>query len=152
MDLEEKVSITNSKETFLKEQEAKVYVLTKRMMKPKTNKWSVISIVMVYGLVFVLVYCAVRKLVALNWLVTILTMMICCLVFRSTCKYFLIKLVECYQHYAKEDTRRNCLCKPTCSEYAIAVLRKYPLEYALHKIRIRLFKTCTGGVYKIDLP
>lgn len=64
----------------------------------------------------------------------------------------LILLIKCYQNYASVKTRRRCLCKPTCSEYAIAVLKKYNLFKALYKIRIRLFITCKGNVYQIDEP
>lgn len=63
-----------------------------------------------------------------------------------------IKIVECYQHYAKEETRRRCLCVPSCSEYAILCFKKYELVYALLKIRKRLFVTCKGTEYIIDNP
>ena len=63
-----------------------------------------------------------------------------------------IKVVECYQHYAKEETRRNCLCIPSCSEYAILCLKKYELIRALLKIRKRLYVTCVGSEYIIDNP
>ena len=49
-----------------------------------------------------------------------------------------IKAVECYQHYAKEETRRKCLCVPSCSEYAILCLKKYELIKALLKIKKRI--------------
>lgn len=63
-----------------------------------------------------------------------------------------VKVVECYQHYAKESTRRKCLCVPSCSEYAIICLKKYELIYSLMKIRKRLFVTCKGFDYIIDNP
>lgn len=63
-----------------------------------------------------------------------------------------IKIVECYQHYASEATRRKCKCVPSCSEYAILCLKKYALVYALLKIRKRLFVTCKGFDYIIDDP
>lgn len=63
-----------------------------------------------------------------------------------------IKIVECYQHYAKEETRRRCLCIPSCSEYAILCFKKYELIKALIKIRKRLYVTCRGNDYVIDLP
>ncbi|MBQ3590244.1 MAG: membrane protein insertion efficiency factor YidD [Clostridia bacterium] len=63
-----------------------------------------------------------------------------------------IKIVECYQHYAKEETRRRCLCVPSCSEYSIACLKKYLLIKALLKIRKRLLITCRGKLYIIDPP
>ena len=63
-----------------------------------------------------------------------------------------IKAVECYQHYAKEATRRNCLCIPSCSEYAILCLKKYELIHSLFKIIKRLFVTCKGFDYIVDNP
>ena len=66
-------------------------------------------------------------------------------------RLFLIKLVRCYQHYAKEELRRFCMCVPSCSEYAVAVLKKYPLPVAVYKTVKRLTKTCDGEK-KIDMP
>ena len=66
-------------------------------------------------------------------------------------RLLLIKVVECYQHYAKEELRRFCMCMPSCSEYAIKVLKRYPLAVALFKIVFRLTVTCDGEM-KIDLP
>ena len=63
-----------------------------------------------------------------------------------------IKIVECYQHYASDFTRRRCLCIPSCSEYAIICLKKYELICALVKIRKRLHITCSGDLYIIDFP
>lgn len=70
------------------------------------------------------------------------------IVLRIVC----IKIIECYQHYAKESTRRKCLCVPSCSEYAILCFRKYEFIYALLKIRKRLFVTCKGSDYIVDNP
>ena len=66
-------------------------------------------------------------------------------------RLFLIKLVRCYQHYARDEIRRFCMCMPSCSEYAISVLKKYPLAIAIFKIIYRLKVTCDGWM-KIDLP
>ena len=67
-------------------------------------------------------------------------------------KKICIGMVKMYQHYASEDTRRRCLLKPTCSEYALLVLKKYWLPVALVMIYIRLFRKCYGNVYYIDYP
>ena len=75
-------------------------------------------------------------------------MLITEIVLRIVC----IKIIECYQHYAKESTRRKCLCVPSCSEYAILCFRKYEFIYALLKIRKRLFVTCKGSDYIVDNP
>ena len=69
-----------------------------------------------------------------------------------TLRRFLVKVIECYQHYAKEETRRRCLCLPSCSQYAIIVLNQKCLFVAVYKISKRLFKTCRGWDPKLDLP
>ena len=74
------------------------------------------------------------------------------LISEFSLRYIGIKIVECYQHYAKEETRRRCICVPSCSEYAIACFKKYELIKALIKIRKRLTVTCKGIIYKIDDP
>ncbi len=66
-------------------------------------------------------------------------------------RILLIKAIMCYQHYASEKLRRYCKCMPSCSEYAIAVLKKYLLPVAIYKIIRRLRVTCDGEM-KIDLP
>ncbi len=66
-------------------------------------------------------------------------------------RLLLIKTVECYQHYASEELRRFCMCMPSCSEYSIAVLKKYPLLVAIFKIVFRLTVICDGEK-KIHLP
>jgi len=73
-----------------------------------------------------------------------------------TCETYLrfygVKLIECYQHYAKTETRRRCRCVPSCSEYAILCLKRYELIKALIKIGKRLFGTCKGSEFIIDMP
>lgn len=71
---------------------------------------------------------------------------------ESFLRFVLIKLIECYQHYAKEETRRRCMCIPSCSEYAIMCLKKYLLIKAIYKITVRLFHTCKGDTFKVDYP
>ena len=66
-------------------------------------------------------------------------------------RYFGIVLVKCYQHYASDEMRSTCHCVPSCSEYSILVLKKYPLIIAFCKIYKRLNKTCNGD-YKEDYP
>ena len=62
-------------------------------------------------------------------------------------------LVKYYQKTAKEETRRRCLCIPSCSEYALISLKRlFPLILALLKIRKRLYVTCDGKEFKIDFP
>jgi putative component of membrane protein insertase Oxa1/YidC/SpoIIIJ protein YidD len=67
-------------------------------------------------------------------------------------KRIVIGLVRLYQHYAPEEMRRKCLCKPTCSEYMIQAIKKYGLISGLRKSYVRLFYTCGGYLYRIDEP
>ena len=64
----------------------------------------------------------------------------------------IIGAVRLYQRYAPEDVRRRCLFKPTCSEYTILAVQKYGVIRGLHKSYIRLFKKCSGRIYRIDEP
>lgn len=67
-------------------------------------------------------------------------------------RFVAIMIVKLYQHYAAEEIRRRCLLKPTCSEYAIIVLKKYGTVLGLIKIWRRLKYYCRGDVYYIDEP
>lgn len=67
-------------------------------------------------------------------------------------KKAMIGAVRLYQRYAPEETRRKCLFKPTCSEYAILAIEKYgPIKGGI-KAYNRLFKKCKGRIYRIDEP
>lgn len=66
-------------------------------------------------------------------------------------RLFGIVLVKCYQHYGTYEMRCTCKCLPSCSEYSILALKKYPLIIAFFKIYKRLNKTC-DGTYKEDYP
>lgn len=67
-------------------------------------------------------------------------------------RFIAITTVKLYQHYAPENIRRRCLLKPTCSEYAIIVLKKYGVIIGLIKIWRRLKYYCRGDVYYIHEP
>lgn len=61
-------------------------------------------------------------------------------------------LVKIYQRYAPESLRRQCTCRPTCSEYALLTLQKYCWPKALVLIIRRVTRTCQQPGYKIDYP
>lgn len=61
-------------------------------------------------------------------------------------------VVQIYQRYAPESLRRQCTCKPTCSEYALLALQKYNWPKALYLIIRRVTRTCQQPGYKIDFP
>lgn len=141
----------NSVYEEINEDTVRDYVLVRRLDRPKTH-WSFPVIIILVGIV-----CSVLTAFFLyeivdgpaRTLACVLSVLIWCSV---VAKPLCIELVRCYQRYANESVRRCCLCMPTCSEYALLVLKRYWLPIALFKIYRRLFHTCRGGKYKIDLP
>ena len=137
------------------EQEQKrleVYTQQRSLSRPKTNIFSVVLWILIYLFVSFFVAFAISYafyIANYKWLVYLISYIAFAFLFL---KKICIKLIECYQHYAKEETRRRCVCIPSCSEYSIAVLKKYNIFKALNKIRIRLFKTCGGYGYVHDEP
>ena len=148
---EEKVNPISLRESLSEADEIKRYIQTKPLARPKTNILT-ICIIIISFIVFTLLeaYGAIC-LFSLQTFSLPIFIGFYLVNFIFFLKHIAIKLIECYQHYAKEETRRRCLCKPTCSEYAICVLNKYFVFLALYKIYKRLFKTCKNN-YKIDLP
>lgn len=61
-------------------------------------------------------------------------------------------LVKLYQRYASEATRRQCSCMPSCSEYALLALEKYPWPKAYYMIWRRITHTCVQPGYHADYP
>lgn len=138
---------------FWSEQEwLKRYIQTRPLSRPRTTILSVLAWIFIYFLIsFIIAATNIYAFQIANyqWLVCFVSYIVFAFLFL---KKICIKLVECYQHYAKEETRRKCVCIPSCSEYSIAVLKKYNIFKALNKIRIRLFKTCGGYGYIHDEP
>ena len=129
------------------------YQRDRELAKPNTTK----TTVFVYVAVLVLALAGgVSWVVAFSpfkvWIKLIMLLLYIPLLTETYGRLVGIKVVECYQHYASEATRRKCKCVPSCSEYAIACLKKYELVYALLKIRKRLFVTCKGFDYILDDP
>lgn len=138
---------------YKKQKEIEEYQQHRVLAVPRTTYlhvilWFLLGISVNLGWCFLLIYC-----INLSAIFKMIIIIVGILVFSEFYSRFLgIKIVECYQHYAKEETRRRCLCVPSCSEYAILCFKKYIFIYALIKIRKRLFKTCRGEDYKIDWP
>ena len=138
---------------YQKQKEIEEYQQIRVLVIPKTTYthivlWSLLGFVIDLGLCIIL-----HQLIDLTPVMKTIVIIIPVLFFSEFYLRFLgVKIVECYQHYAKEETRRRCLCVPSCSEYAILCLKKYELIYALLKIRKRLFVTCKGDDYILDDP
>jgi putative component of membrane protein insertase Oxa1/YidC/SpoIIIJ protein YidD len=67
-------------------------------------------------------------------------------------KRWLVMVIELYQRYAPEETRRKCTLMPSCSEYAILALYKHGVIVGLYKTHVRLTRACRGGEYRVDYP
>ena len=121
----------------------------RELLKPKTT-W--ITPALIFMLILVIPYCVGYTLVQITRINTALCYTLCYIIIDIVLlRILLIKLIRCYQHYASEDLRRFCMCVPSCSEYAIAVLKKYLFVIAIYKIIYRLVVTCDGEK-KIDMP
>lgn len=128
------------------------YIKRRPLPRPKTKITAVIFWVLAYLAVSFIVPIGIINIFEITtyrWSIYLISYIVFAVLFL---KKICIKSIECYQHYAKEETRRKCVCVPSCSEYSIAVLKKYNIFKALHKIRIRLFKTCGGYGYIHDEP
>ena len=127
------------------------YQKDRRLPRPKTNILIVFLALLLYIVIITVACLLFYRMQNLLLKFTLGTLFV--FTFSDIYLRFLgIKLVECYQHYAKEETRRRCLCVPSCSEYAILCFKRYEFIHSLLKIRKRLYITCTGDDFKIDFP
>jgi putative component of membrane protein insertase Oxa1/YidC/SpoIIIJ protein YidD len=127
-------------------------VLSRKLTRPQTKKWEVIVVFAIFLCLFVMAV-FITTVTETNTVYKILFLVgLLIFIFEVYFRFCLILTVKCYQHYASKEVRRRCLCVPSCSEYAIISLKKYPLISALIKIRKRLYKTCKGEEYKLDFP
>lgn len=138
---------------YIKQRKLEEIISQRQLKRPNTKKWQV---TLLYSIVPLLFFCAIlfSFLLPTTAIFKILVFILLLLfTFELYIRFCLLQTVKCYQHYAKEETRRRCMCVPSCSEYAIICLEKiFPLTVALIKIRIRLYKICKGGDYKLDFP
>ncbi|MBQ7392190.1 MAG: membrane protein insertion efficiency factor YidD [Clostridia bacterium] len=128
-------------------------VLKRARKRPTTLKW---YLALLLAFVPLFIFCAIYLYTILQ-IAFVLKLLVAFFVILLTVeiyfRYCLIQAVKCYQHYAKDETRKRCLCIPSCSEYAIISLKRiFPLIIALIKIRNRLYVTCDGQEYKVDFP
>jgi len=128
--------------------EVDYYVMQRPLHRPRINLFCAITIFFIDIGLSLGISCILGKILSLQRCIFLIFV----LIFMHTLRLLGVVAVKCYQHYASEGRRRRCLCKPTCSEYAILCFKKYIFVYALIKIHKRLFKTCKGEDYKIDWP
>ena len=94
------------------------YQVERVLFVPKTNMamllgWLFLFLVLIALDIFLSII-LIKKI--LLRIVAIAALLI--VIFEVYGRFLGIKVVECYQHYAKEETRRRCLCVPSCSESA----------------------------------
>lgn len=129
------------------------YQQNRILITPKTTKAMVGGYVAILVAIYTGLSVVLFVVSPLQQWVNLLIFVLCIVGVTETYGRFLgIKVVECYQHYATEATRRKCKCVPSCSEYAVLCLKKYGLIKALLKIKKRLFVTCKGFAYILDDP
>lgn len=138
---------------YYEQERLEAFQKTRQLPRPKTTNVTIVLYVLLWMIISVGITAAFVCYLPFSAVVNgimIAVFHICMAEFYG--RVLAIKCVECYQHYASEETRRKCKCVPSCSEYAILCLKKYELIYALLKIRKRLFITCKGFDYIIDNP
>ncbi len=131
------------------EEEIRDYCLRRPLARPNVNYILALSLLFFYEL-------AVEA--CSRWLcgkletgfatVYISVQVVSLLLFGRWAAIFFVKL---YQRYAPEHIRRQCHCRPSCSEYAIAVFRHFGLIVGGYKAIRRVFFTC-GAKYIDDAP
>lgn len=125
--------------------------MNRTLPRPNTKKYNVVIDVLLMIMIIVFLSIAIMFLPFLFWIKLILLFVVLLFFLEFYLRFLGVQIVKCYQHYASEETRRKCLCVPSCSEYAIICFKKKPFIIACFKIRKRLFKTCCGE-YKVDKP
>jgi putative component of membrane protein insertase Oxa1/YidC/SpoIIIJ protein YidD len=143
--------------TDWEEDVVKVYVKKRPLVRPNTNVKTALVCVLLFvlaagvftGIVyFVLMSIGLSAPVPPYFICAAVVAVESLFCFKSA----VIGAIKMYQHYAAEDTRRQCLFMPTCSEYAILAVRKYGVVVGLCKAYYRLVYLCRGNVYKIHYP
>lgn len=128
------------------------YQNSRVLVRPKTRIIDVIIWCLVYLFIIAICVLANIKISAELYYEIPISLIIYWLISEFSLKFIGVKIVQCYQHYAKEETRRRCLCIPSCSEYSIICFKKFEFIRACIKIKRRLTVTCKGKVYRIDPP
>ena len=138
---------------YARQRKLEKFVTSRELIRPNVKKWQV---AISFAILSFFIVASILLCVLIPWgmfgkialaVALILTSL------ESGLRFCLILLVKYYQRRAKAETRRRCLCVPSCSEYAVLSLKKiFPLFWALLKIRKRLFVTCKGKEYIVDFP
>ncbi len=127
------------------------YNMKRVLPRPQTT-WVVVAFV-VLGFLLISALWVVSMVICIHmWGYVLFLSILYAIFFDGYMRFLCITMVKCYQHYASEETRRRCMCVPSCSIYAIEVLKRNLLVIGLYKVYKRGFRTCLGDGFKIDLP
>ena len=132
------------------EQEAEEYCLHHKLERPSLHVQVALGVSLLYIIAVSALVVFLHQYLGISVLLSIDFSILLSIPFIG--RSFLIYCIQVYQHFAPEKLRRRCICKPSCSEYSIEVLRKYGLLKGCYKIYIRLTRTCRGQRYIIDKP
>lgn len=132
------------------EQEAEEYCLHHKLERPSLHVKVALGVSLLYIIAVSALVVFLHQYLGISVLLSIDFSILLSIPFIG--RSFLIYCIQVYQHFAPEKLRRRCICKPSCSEYSIEVLRKYGLLRGCYKIYIRLTRTCRGQRYIIDKP
>lgn len=136
-------------DTTAQEKEAREYCLNRVLERPSLRLKVALGVSLLYISYLVTFSFLLNKYCSISyWFAFDISILIA---LPFTARRFLIYCIKLYQHFAPENVRRRCKCKPSCSVYSIAVLEKYGLIKGCYKAYIRLTKTCRGK-YIIDNP
>jgi putative component of membrane protein insertase Oxa1/YidC/SpoIIIJ protein YidD len=132
------------------QQQVKEYCLNHTLVRPEINWQKLFLIVALYLAICALLIAASVLLTGhfSAWAVDV-CLALPLLVFGNAIGICLLKL---YQRYAPERVRRQCSCKPSCSEYALLAFEKYYWMKALYLTCRRVFFTCQAPGYHLDYP
>ena len=101
------------------------------------------------GIVVILFY-FINSLFNTNNLLKLLSLITLFYIFMG--KLLLILIIKIYQNYVSDDIRNKCRFEPSCSNYALLVLKKYSIQKAVYLIVNRLYRcsyTDGGGFENI---
>lgn len=134
----------------INEETVRDYCLHHELSRPYINLKKVMCIVGLLVVVAVAISYALCLLADFSFLITF--ELITNVILLCSAKAVLRLMVQCYQRYASEDTRRQCSCMPSCSEYALLALDKYVWPKALWMTWRRVTHTCSMTGYHVDFP
>lgn len=131
------------------EEEIRDYCLRRPLSRPNVNCLLLLPLLFIYEGMVQLCARLVCEWTAMGAVAGYLSVQVLFLLLFG--RWLAILMVMLYQRHAPEHIRRRCHCRPSCSEYAIAVFRRFGLIVGGYKTIRRVFFTC-GATYVDDAP